>query len=177
MAILPTQPIAPSPNTYSSDEAPAFSWYDVPEEVKRLLILATEQWEDTEASTDAINQAIALTGNHPDVLISAYRYFFYKNNFPLALQVANRVMDQVRDVENLPEDWAALRGILSDRQDESNIRFFLNAYVASGFILARMGEYETAKEITRRVSEINDKQFGGAAVVLDVLEHPEEEER
>lgn len=158
------------------DTSPMLSWYNVPEAVKRLLVQAAEQWEDTATSEQLINQAIALAGNHPDVLISAYRYFFYKNNQSLALQVANRVLTQVREAEQLPEDWETLQGILRERKDESNIRLFLNAYAASGFVLARMGEYEMAKEITRRVSEIDTKQFGGAAVVLDVLEHPEEED-
>jgi tetratricopeptide (TPR) repeat protein len=152
------------------------SWYNVPEAVKRLLVQAANQWENTAISEQLMNRAIALAGDHPDVLISAYRYFFYKNNQSLALQVANRVLAQVRAVEQLPEDWEVLKGILRDRKDEVNIRLFLNAYAASGFVLARMGEYDLAKEITRRVSEIDDKQFGGAAVVLNVLEHPEEEE-
>lgn len=152
------------------------SWYNVPEAVKRLLVQAADQWADTAASEQLINRAISLAGDHPDVLISAYRYFFYKNNQSLALQVANRVLAQVQEAEQLPEDWEILKEIFRDRKDEGNIRLFLNAYAASGFVLARMGEYEMAKEITRRVSEIDDKQFGGAAVVLDVLEHPEEEE-
>ena len=176
---MTTLQISPSRSNSPGDEehsSPPLSWYNVPEAVKRLLVQAADQWADTAASEKLINRAISLAGDHPDVLISAYRYFFYKNNQSLALQVANKVLTQVREAEQLPEDWEVLKEILRDRKDENNIRLFLNAYAASGFVLARMGEYEKAKEITRRVSEIDDKQFGGAAVVLDVLEHPEEEE-
>ena len=57
-----------------------FSWYDVPEEVKSLLILAANTWENTVESESYINQALSKAEDNIDVLVTAYRYFFYKNN-------------------------------------------------------------------------------------------------
>ncbi|MEC4816784.1 MAG: hypothetical protein SAK29_26475, partial [Scytonema sp. PMC 1069.18] len=67
-------------------ESEKFSWFEVPEETKELLILAAKNWENTSESENYINQAIAKTGESTDVLVAAYRFFFYKNNYKMALQ-------------------------------------------------------------------------------------------
>lgn len=56
------------------------SWYDVSQEVKNLLILASENWENTVLSEQYVTQALALADNNLDVLIGAYRFFFIKVN-------------------------------------------------------------------------------------------------
>ncbi|OLP16687.1 hypothetical protein BST81_19815 [Leptolyngbya sp. 'hensonii'] len=145
------------------------SWYLVPDDVKRLLTLAAEQWEDTAASEAYVNQALAIAGDNPDVLISAYRYFFYKRQDRSALQVALKVIEQVRAVEHLPDLWENLKPILLQRKEDPQIRLYLNAYAASGLILARLGEVEKAKEIATQVNEIDDRKEFGAAVVLNIL--------
>lgn len=72
-----------------------FSWFQVPEDIKELLILAAENWENTSESEKYINQAVAKTGNNTDVLIAAYRYFYYKQNYPMALLQALSTIVQV----------------------------------------------------------------------------------
>lgn len=156
---------------------PALSWYEVPESIKQLLLSAAENWEDTARSEQYMHQALAQTGITLDVLVAAYRYFFYKCNNQMALQMAQQVIDRVTEIEQLPDRWEDLKPILLARKEEANIRLFLNAYAASGFVWARLGELEKAKEITTNVSEIDDrKEFGGAAVVLDVLTRSPDED-
>jgi predicted TPR repeat methyltransferase len=53
---------------------------------------------------------------------------------------------------------------------------FLNAYAASGFVLAKMGELEKAKEATARVKEVDAKNEFGASIILDILTRPPEED-
>lgn len=159
-----------------TDES-TLSWDQVPTETKRLLQAAAAAWEDTASSEALIHQAIAQTQTDLNVLIAAYRYFFYKNNNPMALQIAQQVLAQVRLIEQLPTDWTQLQPILVNRKEEPNIRLYLNAYAASGLVLARLGEVETAKVITGRVSEIDDRKEFGASTVLDVLTRsPEDDE-
>jgi tetratricopeptide (TPR) repeat protein len=153
-----------------------FTWFPVSDQVKQLLQLAIDHWDDSEQSLAYMNQALAIAPNNPDVLIAAYRYFFYKNDPQRALKVATIVIDQVRQAEQLPEQWEDLKLILSDRKEEPNIRLFINAYAASGFVLAKLGELEQAKEITARVKEIDDKRESCAGTIFEVLTNPIEEE-
>lgn len=152
------------------------SWYDVPQDIKELLLLAARNWENTTESEKYMNQVLAKAEDEPDVLISAYRYFFYKNNHQLALQMALRVIDKIKTSENFPDDWQRLKAILASRKDESKIRLYLNAYAASGLVRAKLGEIEKAKDIASKVKEIDDKNEFGASVVLDILTHPLEED-
>ncbi|NJL46001.1 MAG: hypothetical protein HC922_10385, partial [Leptolyngbyaceae cyanobacterium SM2_3_12] len=110
--------------------------------------------------------------DHPDVLVSAYRYFFYTQNYPQALQMATRAMAWVRCTESLPADWATLKPVLSARRDDPTIRLYINSYAASGLVQARMGELEAAHQIATQVSEIEARNEFGGQVVRHILEHP-----
>ncbi|NJR64710.1 MAG: hypothetical protein HC772_04310 [Leptolyngbyaceae cyanobacterium CRU_2_3] len=162
-------------NSQSTRE-PTLSWYDLPDEVKKLLIAAANTWEDTAKSQDYIHQVLAIAHQSLDVLVAAYRYFFYKHNDTAALKIATQVIEQISQLEGLPEDWDLLAPILSRRKEEPNIRLYLNAYAASGLVLARLGEIEKATVMTARISEIDHKREFGAATVLHILTHPDDEE-
>ncbi|KGF72155.1 hypothetical protein DO97_11690 [Neosynechococcus sphagnicola sy1] len=159
-----------------SSPEPTLSWYDLPGEVKRLLIAAANTWADTVQSQGYIQQSLTISGASLDVLVAAYRYFFYKHNDAAALQIATQVIKQIRQLEALPESWELLAPILSSRKEEPSIRLYLNTYAASGLVLARTGAIEEATVITARVSEIDDKREFGAATVLHILTHPDDEE-
>ncbi|MDH6059948.1 hypothetical protein NWP17_05770 [Chrysosporum bergii ANA360D] len=153
-------------------ETNKFSWFQVPEDVKKLLILATQTWENTSQSEQYIHQALAKAGENTDILVSAYRFFYYKNNYPLALQTAVKVLDKIKQVENFPDDWEQLQPILMQRQEQPQIRLYLNAYAASGLVLAKLGEIEQAKEIMNKVKQIDKHNDFGAGILLDILTRP-----
>jgi hypothetical protein len=154
----------------------SLSWYAVSDDVKACLKLAAEYWEDTELSERYINQALELAGDHPDVLVSAYRYFFYKHNNPLALRVAEKVLAMVRESEQLPDTWKELYPLFLKRKEEAAIRLYLNAYAASGLIRARLGEVEQAKEISTRVGSLDDRKEFGGSLVFEILTAPPDED-
>ncbi|NER28891.1 MAG: hypothetical protein F6J89_14945 [Symploca sp. SIO1C4] len=153
-----------------------FSWYQVPKDIKSLLLLAAENWENTCESEQYINQALSQAGDNTDVLIGAYRYFFYKKNYPMALKIAEKVLEKVKRLEKLPDDWQQLKPILSSRKDDPNIRLYLSTCVASGFVLARLGELEKARELTQRVKEISDTSEFSASTINDILTRPADDE-
>lgn len=163
------------PATQSS-APPSLSWYDLSDEVKQLLIAAAQSWADPVQAQDYMQQALALSNQALDVLVAAYRYFFYRHNDTAALQIANQVMAQVRQIEGLPDDWADLGPILAQRKEEANIRLYLNAYTASGLILARLNAIDQGIVIATRVNELDDRREFGAATVLQILTHSEEED-
>jgi tetratricopeptide (TPR) repeat protein len=152
------------------------SWFDVSDEVKELLILASQTWENTEESGKYMQQALAKTGENTDVLVAAYRYFYYKNNYGLALTTAEKIIAKMKEVENLPHNWEELQPILRQRKEEPNIRLFLNAYAASSLVLAKLGKLEQAKEISTKIKGIDNKNDFGASILFDILTRPAEEE-
>ncbi len=157
-------------------DANRFSWFQVPEDIKKLLILAAQTWENTSESEKYIQQALAKTGDNTDVLVAAYRFFYYKNNYVLALQTASKVIDKIKEAEQFPDDWDHLKLILVNRQEEPQIRLYLNAYAASGLVLAKLGAIDQAKEVSNRVKEISDKYDFGAGILLDILTRPAEDD-
>lgn len=153
------------------------SWYDASEDVKELLVLATDNWENSSLSEQYINQALEEAGDNIDVLVGAYRFFFYKNKPELALKIAKKVLGIIQEKENLPLEWEQLQPILMKRQQEPNIRLYLNAYASQGYILAKMGEIETAKLITERVKGIDEHRESCATTVFEVLtKDPDEDD-
>ncbi|BAZ80648.1 MAG: hypothetical protein ACKO9I_14100 [Sphaerospermopsis kisseleviana] len=153
-----------------------FSWFDVSDEVKELLILAAKTWENTEESAKYMQQALAKTGENTDVLVAAYRYFYYKNNYSLALTTAEKIIAKIKEIENLPHNWEELQPILQQRKEEPNIRLFLNAYAASGLVVAKLGKLEQAKEISTKIQGIDNKNDFGASILFDILTRPPEED-
>ncbi|KAB8334260.1 hypothetical protein SD80_007460 [Scytonema tolypothrichoides VB-61278] len=157
-------------------DAERFSWFEVPEDIKQLLVLAAECWENTEESEKYINQALAQTAERTEVLVAAYRYFFYKNNYYMALQTAKKVIEKIKLAEKIPDNWQQAKEILMTRKEEQNIRLYLNAYAASGLVLAKLGDIEKAKKISAQVKEVDDKNEFGASIVYKILTRPVEED-
>lgn len=149
---------------------------DVSQDVNNLLILASQNWENTLLSEQYINEALTLAESNLDVLIGAYRFFFYKNKPLIALGVAEKVLSIVQKRKNLPQEWEELQSILIEQKDDSLIRLYLNAYAAMGFLLAKLGRIEEAKIITERVTILDEHRESCAGTVFDVLTRSPDED-
>ena len=145
-----------------------FSWYDVPEDVKELLILAADNWENTSECEKYISQALAKTDNELDVLIAAYRYFYYKEKYQMALETADKVQDKAKQIANLPDDWEEQKPILIKREEEQIIQTYVNAYSATGIIFAALGKAEKAQEISDKVKDIDRENVFTAGILADI---------
>lgn len=157
-------------------DAEKFSWFQVPDDIKQLLMLAAANWDNTSESEKYIKQALVKAEDSTEVLVAAYRYFFYKNNYLMALKTAEKVINIIQLSEFFPDTWEQLKPILMSRKDEPIIRLYLNAYAASGLVLAKIGEIDKAKKVSAQVKEIDDKNQFGAAILDDILTRSSEEE-
>lgn len=154
-----------------------FSWYDVEPEIKQLLLLAGENWESTDLAEKYIREALTKSGNNLDVLVGAYRFFFYKHKPTVALSIAEEVLSSLSATENLPDEWLQLKPILIAHKHEPNVRLYLSAYAAKSLILAQLGRMEEAKLISQRVKEIDDNREFCATTVFDVItQSPDEDD-
>ncbi len=153
------------------------SWCNFEPEIEELLLLASENWENTDLSEKYVKEALLKSNNNLDVLVGAYRFFFYKHQPTIALSIAEQVLETITTTENLPLEWSQLKPILTTRKDESNIRLYLNAYAAKSLILAQLGKIEEAKIISERVKELDDKREFCATTVFDVItKSPDDDE-
>ncbi|MDJ0898923.1 MAG: hypothetical protein QNJ55_08925 [Xenococcus sp. MO_188.B8] len=153
-----------------------FSWCDVEPEIKKLLLLASENWEYTGLAEKYIRSALFQAGKNLDVLVGAYRFFFYKHQPATALSIAEQVLQLISKTENLPIEWPQLKPILLNHKQEPNIRLYLNAYAAKGLILAQLGKLDSAKLISERVREIDDSREFCATTVFEVITQSSDEE-
>ncbi len=159
------------------------SWFSVASSAKPLLVAAAQTWEDTDVSEQYIQQALAEPDVELDTLVSAYRYFFYKNNNAEALEIAIAVCDsasadlsvRIRKDEQWPTDWEDLKPLFLDQLDDAMVRLYLSAYNASGLLLARLGKLEIAQQIANQVQQIEAKEFGGE-FLLNILNSPADED-
>ncbi len=154
-----------------------FSWCNVEPEIKQLLLLAGENWQNTVLAEKYIREALFKAEDNLDVLVGAYRFFFYKHRPAIALSIAQQVLHSLAATENLPSEWSQLKPILITRKQEPNIRLYLNAYAAQSLVLAQLGKIEEAKIISQRVKEIDDSREFCATTVFEVITRsPDEDE-
>jgi hypothetical protein len=152
------------------------SWLAVSASTQDLLAAAAQAWDDDNASEGYIRAALAQPGIELDALVGAYRYFFYKNNDPMALEVAIALCDRIQTANHWPQDWNALKPILLSQLEDLTVRLYLSAYAATGLVLARLGQIDAAQTVAHQMQQIDAKEFG-ADVLLSILNPlPEEED-
>lgn len=150
-------------------------WFSAAASARTFLVAAAQTWEDTQASEQYIQQALAQPDIDLDVLVSAYRYYFYKNNNVMALEMATTVCDRIQTAEQWPVAWDDLKPILLARLEDEIARLYLSAYAASGLLLARLGDVDAAQAIADQIQQIEAKEFG-AELLFNILNSPPEEE-
>ena len=153
-----------------------FSWCDVKPEIKELLLLASKNWEYTGLAEKYIREALFRSGNNLDVLVGAYRFFFYKHKPSIALSIAQQVLQAIAIKEQFPQDWSHLKPILIARKHEPDTRLYLNAYAAQSLIFAQLGKLESAKVISERVKEIDDSREFCSTTVWEIITKSFDEE-
>lgn len=155
-----------------------FSWFEAPAYVKDLLYQAVLHWEDTPLSREYIMMALDKSDDDINVLTAAYRFFFYKQDYSMALQLALKVMEKVRSAKGLPEFYKTgeLFKALRENIEDYDVRMFINAYAAYAFILLKLGNIEKATEILEFLRYIDVNGEFGVPIMLDIISKPQEEE-
>jgi hypothetical protein len=106
-----------------------------------------------------------------EVLISAYRYYFYKSNVTKALEIVLAVCDRLRQAEQWPTHWDDLQPLLQAQLEWPTTRLYVSAYAASGMLYARLGQIHIAQTIAEQIQQLQAKEFG-ADVLLGILTAP-----
>jgi hypothetical protein len=152
------------------------SWLAVSATTQDLLVTAAHSWDDPATSELCLRQALAQPEVELDALVGAYRYYFYKNNDSMALEVATRLCDRIQKAQQWPPDWDSLKPILQSHLEDLTVRLYLSAYTASGLVLARLGCVEAAQTIARQMQQLNAKEFGADVLFSTLNPSPDEDE-
>jgi len=142
---------------------------DLHPEVKRLLDLAGETWEDRDASDAYMKQALSHPMGGIDVLIGAYRFYFYRHEYEKALDMAASVVEQISKKIKIPDDPALFTKFVVHNKEKKEIRLYITALMAAAFVNARTGKKEEARLIALLIKSFDEKNEFGADFLLGVL--------
>lgn len=136
------------------------------------LRLAGLHYHDDSLALQHLEQAEALAPGHAAVLISRYRFFFYKNRLKDALEVGRECLKKsARDI-GCGEDWQSVQpDDASFGQFEAILpRFFLFTLKGYAYLSLRLGDLEQGRGAIGKLLELDPSDKVGARVLLDVLD-------
>lgn len=102
------------------------SWLAVSASTQDLLAAAAQTWDDDAASEGYIRAVLTQLDVDLDALVGAYRYFFYKNNDPMALEDAIALCDRIQTANQWPHGWDSLTPLLLSQLDDLTVRLYLS---------------------------------------------------
>lgn len=143
---------------------------DVPPEVEARLRAAGQAWHDERAAEKLVLEALELAPDALQPRISAYKFYFYRHrleeSLPHALACVEFAARQLgitrpwRQVEAGDAPFSALTPLT---------KLWLQALMAYGYGLARLGRFDEANEALAHVSRLDQRGTLGAARLLAVI--------
>lgn len=151
------------------DETPLLP-LDVPPEVERLLRAAGAAWHDEARAERLVLDALALAPGALQPRISAYKFYFYRHRLSEALPQALACVDFAATALGLDRDWRRVSPGDAPFAALSPLpKLWLQALMAFGYVSARLGRDEDAREALGQVSLCDPKGILGAGRLLDVI--------
>lgn len=119
-----------------------------------------------------LREAQSLAPGHAAVLISLYRFYFYKGRLVDALEIAKQCLDKALRENALPPDW---RDVTADdavfgRYEDMLLRFFLFTLKGYAYLQMRLGNLDEGRAAVTKLLELDPSDKIGAQVLLGVLD-------
>lgn len=143
---------------------------ELPGEVERELRLAGLSWDDEGRAEAHLANAARLAPGHLAVIVAHYRYYFYKHHYERARQFAGECLSAVGRALGLPEAIEAVTSAHADFcGDDPDVRFWLFAMQAYGYVLLRLGETERGHAVLQKLTELDQPDRTKTRVLLQVM--------
>jgi hypothetical protein len=144
----------------------------LPEAAERRLRLAASSYHEGDAAEEHLRRAEAEAPGHPAVLIGLYRFYFYKNRLPEALEVVRACLAKAAEGAGLPQDWRAVRASDAAFSDLDAVlpRFYLFALKGYAYLNMRLGDLGEGRAAVAKLLELDPGDKIGAKVLLGVLD-------
>jgi len=136
-----------------------------------LLRQVGDAWSSPDQARGLIERALAEYPDEEEAFVAAYRYYFYRNDLPSALGIAEQCLSRIQHELALPPDWRQLEPGTIDFADPGlpRHRFLLFALNAYAYLLARLGRHADADQAFAVVSRLDPADKVGAARLQSVL--------
>lgn len=147
----------------------------LPAEARAHLDKAAARYHLTDVAETHLFAAEALAPDHAAVLIALYRFYFYKNRLPDALDVALACVEKGLRLNLLGEDWRRVRPEDAAFGEWEAVvpRFFLFSLKGYAYLSLRLGRLRAGREAAEKLLELDPRDRIGAKVLIDVLDRVE----
>jgi hypothetical protein len=144
---------------------------DLPPAAEAALAAVGAAWNDTAHAEALIGHALAAAPTALAVRMGAYKFYFYKNRLAEALPHAEACLAIAATSLGLPEDWRCVT-VGDPALDEVRpfARFWLQALVAVGYVLARLDRLDEAKAALSIAAAADIHNRLGVARLLETIE-------
>jgi len=118
-------------------------------------------------------EALRLAPESLNVLVAAYRFYYYQHRLEAALGVADRALAVTAHRLGIPLDWQGLSFEHVSQGGSATlalVRFHLLSLKARAYLQLRLGYLEEGKAILSKLVELDSHNRLGAQQLLDVAE-------
>lgn len=149
----------------------------LPPEVEALIQQAGGLYGEGEAEPPLL-EALKLAPESLNVLVAAYRFYYYQHRLEDALGVADQALAVTARRLNIPLDWTLLGDghVRVGSSAVALLRFHLLSLKAKAFLLLRLGRRDESVEILHKLVSLDEKNRLGAKDMLafaeDILDEP-----
>jgi tetratricopeptide (TPR) repeat protein len=142
----------------------------LPAEAHRHLELAGQEYQRDDVAERHLREAQLLAPDHAAVLISLYRFYFYKGRLGEALDVAEVCLAKAARDAGLDQDWRKVQRGDAEFSSFSSVlpRFYLFALKACAYLRMRLGDLDDGHAAIEKLLELDPSDKINAGVLLDV---------
>ena len=141
-------------------------------EVEALLQQAGNLYGEGEAE-QPLQEALRLAPTSLNVLVAAYRYYYYQHRLEDALGIAGQALAVTAERLGLPVDWTQLTLAHISQGGPSTmalVRFHLLSLKAEAYLLLRLGRSAEGRAMLEKLLELDSHNRLGAKQLLEVAE-------
>jgi tetratricopeptide (TPR) repeat protein len=144
---------------------------------KDLLKGAEAPVSQREEGAEVIAAALEAAPDDPDVLLAAYRFYYYTHDYVAARTQAHVLLGHVARRLNVSPDWRDVRPEDADfTEHEFAPGLYLQVLVAIGYCAARTGQRDEAQAVLEKAAELDPTDRFGGAWILDKIDPQDDAE-
>jgi len=150
----------------------------MPPEAERHIKAAGRAYHLDDVAETHLHEAQALAPGHVAVLISLYRFYFYKGRLDEALDIARICLTKAAQENNLPPNWRDTKAddAIFCRYEDIAPRFFLFTLKGYAYLQLRLGNMEEGLEAVLKLLELDASDKIGARVLLEIIQRAGEDD-
>lgn len=143
---------------------------DIPKEVNMLLQQAVSEYHNGDKAEQTLWRALNHSPERLEVYVALYKLYFYKNRLEDAERMTLMALERAASLGGFSTDWRDLNHDSSQWvKAYGAARMYLYTLKALAFIKLRRGQYDLAKCVLFKLSELDKDDQVGWSVIFDLL--------